>query len=222
VSARDLANIIAVFEGSDAAATIALYDELKARGPEGLVAMELFRIQKASSRAKVYRGGGFRGRAYDKKQWAMDNLCRHLRQLGTLRWGWKIDPAQAYHNWVLYVDLPNGQVSFHTAERGEGPDYPADWDGVRNMSPQRICRFVADVFAKVAGMTEQCFDCGMRSFAEYARWAFKTMLEPWPHKVYYHRGWISYVDPQHVFWSGDLPGPSDCVWIVPGTLERQQ
>jgi len=149
MSTRDLANILAVFAGSNAAATIALYDELKACGPEGLVAMELFRIQKASSRAKVYRGGGVRGRAYDKKQWAMDNLCGHLAALGTLRWGWKTDPAQAYHNWVLYVDLPNGQVSFHTADRGAGPDYPDDWDGARNVSPQRICRFVADVFAKV-------------------------------------------------------------------------
>jgi hypothetical protein len=149
MTTRDLANILAVFDGSDAVATIALYDDLKARGPEGLVAMELFRIQKASSRAKVYRGGGFRGRAYDKKQWAMNNLCGHLAALGTLRWGWKLDPEQAYHNQVLYVDLPNGQVSFHTGERGEGPDYPDNWDCVRNMSPQRICRYVADVFARV-------------------------------------------------------------------------
>jgi hypothetical protein len=92
----------------------------------------------------------YRGQAYDKKQWAMDNLCRHLAALGELTWGWKKDPAQEYHNWVLYVDLPNGQVSFHTAQRGEGPDYAGDWDGIKNMSPQRICSFVASVFARVA------------------------------------------------------------------------
>lgn len=77
----------------------------------------------------------------------MDNLCRHLAELGELGWGWKQDPAQEFHNWVLYVDLPNGQVSFHTAARGEGPDYAGDWDRVRDMSPTRICRFVADTFA---------------------------------------------------------------------------
>jgi hypothetical protein len=115
----------------------------------GLVAMELFRIQKASSRAKVYRGGGFRGKAYDKKQWAMGNLCNALAELGALQWGWKIDRAAEFHKWVLYVDLPNGQVSFHSGERGEGPDYAGDWDGARNMSAQRICCHLAGLFSNV-------------------------------------------------------------------------
>jgi hypothetical protein len=145
---RDLGNILSVFEGSDAHVTIALYEDLRAIGGMGLVGMELFRAQKSSSRAKVYRGGGFRGKAYDKKQWAMGNLCQALAaSSGALRWGWKIDEAADFHKWVLYVDLPNGQVSFHTGERGEGPDYPSDWDGVKNASVTRICRFIADLFA---------------------------------------------------------------------------
>jgi hypothetical protein len=147
---RDLANILTVFEGSNGDATVALYNELRALGAAGVVGLELFRVQKSSSRAKVYRGGGYRGKAYDKKQWAMDNLCKALAELGTLAWGWKVDPAQEFHRWVLYVDLPNGQVSFHTAARGEGPDYGGDWDGVKNMSPERICRFVADLFARAS------------------------------------------------------------------------
>lgn len=146
---RDLANILSIFQGSDARATIALYDELMTLGPAGHVAIELFRAQKASSRAKVYRGGGFKGKAYDKKEWAMNNLAHALAEYGELRWGWKQDPAQQFHNWVLYVDLPNGQVSFHAADRGTGPDYPGEWDGIKNMSPTRVCRFVADLFAKV-------------------------------------------------------------------------
>ena len=146
---RDLANILAVFEGSRGEATIALYNELRTMGSAGIVGLELFRAQKASSRAKVYRGGGYRGKAYDKKQWAMGNLCKALSELGALPWGWKQDPAQDFHNWVLYVDLPNGQVSFHTAERGDGPDYSGGWDGIKNMSPTRICRFIADLFARV-------------------------------------------------------------------------
>ncbi|WP_025036118.1 hypothetical protein [Bradyrhizobium sp. DOA9] len=148
---RDLANILAIYEGSNGDATIALYNDLRELGVAGVVGLELFRAQKASARAKVYRGGGFRGRAYDKKQWAMDNLCRALAEVGSLRWGWKIDPAQEFHRWVLYVDLPNGQVSFHTSSRGEGPDYPGDWDGARNISPQRICRYCADLFQQNKG-----------------------------------------------------------------------
>src|ERR1700680_1417117 len=99
---RDLGNILSVFQGSDGAATIALYDELLALGAAGAVAIELFRAQKSSSRAKVYRGGGFKGKAFDKKQWALNNLAQALAELGTLRSGWKQDPAQAVHNWVFY------------------------------------------------------------------------------------------------------------------------
>jgi len=146
---RDLANILAVFEGSSGEATTALYNELRTMGSAGIVGLELFRAQKASSRAKVYRGGGYRGKAYDKKQWAMTNLAVALAEYGELSWGWKQDPSQDFHTWVLYVDLPNGQVSFHTADRGEGQIYPGEWDGVKNISPTRICRFVADLFARV-------------------------------------------------------------------------
>jgi hypothetical protein len=146
IMTRDLGNVLSVFEGSSGDATMALYGELRALGLAGAVAIELFRAQKSSSRAKVYRGGGFKGKAYDRKQWAMDNLSKALAELGSLPWGWKLDPAQAFHNWVLYVDLPNGQVSFHTAMRGHGPDYPGEWDGVKNMSAARVCRFVADLF----------------------------------------------------------------------------
>jgi hypothetical protein len=144
---RDLANILSIFEGSDARATIALYEDLQALGDTGHIGVELFRAQKASSRAKVYRGGGFKGKAYDKKQWAMNNLAQSLATHNGFSWGWKQDPAQEFHNWVLYVDLPTGQVSFHAATRGEGQIYPGDWDGVKNMSPTRICRFIADLFA---------------------------------------------------------------------------
>jgi hypothetical protein len=151
---RDLANILSVFEGSSGEATTALYDDLRQLGAAGAVAVELFRAQKSSSRAKVYRGGGYKGKAYDRKQWAMTNLAIALAELSfderkRLAWGWQQDPKQQYHSWVLYVDLPNGQVSFHTAERGEGPIYRGDWDGIKDMSATRICRFIADLFAQV-------------------------------------------------------------------------
>jgi hypothetical protein len=139
-----------IYNASDAEATKALYARLEQYGPIGLVGLNLFRAQKASARAKVYRGGipgrgSYRRLAYERKQWSLENLCQvladHAAELG-LRWGWKEDPMQPYNPWVLYVDLPAGQVSFHSPARGLGPDYPADWDRVPDASPFRIIRWV--------------------------------------------------------------------------------
>lgn len=153
-----IARIFAIYEGSDGEATKALYAQLEQCGPIGIVALNLFRACKNSGRAKVYRGGqrgrgSFKGMAYDRKQWAMDNLADVLSEnaeaLG-IRWGWGLDPKQEFHRDVLYVDLPNGQVSFHTAGRGDGPDYPGEWDGQAGMSPQRTCAFAAQVLESVS------------------------------------------------------------------------
>lgn len=152
MSAR-LADILATYAGSNGDATKALYAELEQLGPLGHVATNLFRACKASERAKVYRGGqrgrgSFKGMAYDRKQWAMDNLAGALdaqaAPLG-LTWGWGLDVKQEFHRDVLYVDLPTGQVSFHTAGRGRGPDYPRAWDGQAGQSATRICRWVAQL-----------------------------------------------------------------------------
>lgn len=148
----DISEIIRVYQGSDGEATKRLYNTLEALGPVGFVAANLFRACKSSERAKVYRGGGYRGKAYDRKQWAMDNLCRALSAeaaaLG-IAWGWGIDAKQDYHRHVLYVELPTGQVSFHTACRGEGPDYITGWDGMRGQSADRVIRWCARLLAKV-------------------------------------------------------------------------
>ena len=115
---------IAVYQGSDGDATKALYAQLEQLGPIGAIALNLFRAQKNSERAKKYRGGNSRGRyrdqAYDRKAWAMGNLAQALTahaQSIALSWGWGIDAEQAYHTVVLYIDLPTGQVSFHTDRR---------------------------------------------------------------------------------------------------------
>jgi hypothetical protein len=139
-----LADVIRVYQGSNGDATQALYARLAALGPIGDVAVNLFRAQKSSERAKVYRGGGYRGKAYDRKQWSMDNLCaaltEHAPALG-VTWGWGLDKGTPVYEHVLYVDLPTGQVSFHTATRGIGPNYPGEWDGVPGHSPDRILRW---------------------------------------------------------------------------------
>ena len=64
---------------------------------------------------------------------------------GSIEAGWGRDEAQTFNKWVLYVDLPEGQVSFHSPERYEGPDYPGQWDG-RRLSEERIISFCQRVF----------------------------------------------------------------------------
>lgn len=140
------ADVIRIYSASDGDATRQLYAQLEGLGTRGLVAINLLRAQKCSERAKVYLGRTFRSNAYDRKQWAMTNLCAILGTQGSLVWGWGEDPKQAYHRHVLYVDLPTGQVSFHTDQRGAGPAYPGAWDGMPNQSAHRITRWVGMLF----------------------------------------------------------------------------
>lgn len=144
-----------IYNGSSGELTRELYRELEQRGPSGMIALNLFRAQKCSSRAKKYHGGipgkgSYKDMAYDRKQWSMSQLCTtlqtHAESLGII-WGWKIDPFQPYHNQVLYINLPTGQVSFHTNIRGSGPDYPGDWDG-EHLSAERIIEYV-DAILKI-------------------------------------------------------------------------
>jgi hypothetical protein len=153
---------IDVFLGSDGDVTKAYYAELQRAGAIGIVAVNLFRAQKCSARAKVYRGGvrgrgSFRGMAYDRKAWSMENLCSALLQHpeAGVTFGWKKDPQTPLHgeaSWVMYVDLPQGQVSFHSPVRYAGPDYPREFDGARQ-SAERILEFCDAVTARIQ---EEC------------------------------------------------------------------
>lgn len=151
----DFATVLSIYQGSDGEATKALYAALTTIGDDGVVAINLFRACKGSERAKKYRGGergrSYRGMAYDRKQWALKNIVWALTKGSVgISWGWGIDELLRdrgdphYH--VLYVDLPTGQVSFHTGERGVGPPYPGAWDGVREAAAGRICRHIANLF----------------------------------------------------------------------------
>lgn len=141
-----------IYAGSDGTATLDLYKRLEALGPRGEIAMQLFRAQKASARAKVYRGGdgtgSYRSKAYGRKHWAIAELCVLLTKHGKsegIEWGWSIDEEAPAHRHVLYVELPNGQVSFHMHGRIMGPDAPKPFDGCRGASHTRVVRFCADV-----------------------------------------------------------------------------
>ncbi len=142
-------NALEVYAKSDGALTRQFYSELEKRGPLGVVALNLFRAQKCSTRAKLYRRK-YKDLAYDRKGWSLKQLCECLQQHGAqfgITFGWGRDEDQPLNKWVLYVDLPEGQVSFHSPERYNGPDYPGQWDGQR-MSEQRIIAFCGSVYER--------------------------------------------------------------------------
>ena len=133
-----------VFHQKNGDVTKAYYAHLDSLGLRGQIGTSLFRAQKRSSAAKSYRGGRFRRAAYDVKNWSITEIVRLLygnEARHGLTWGWKRDPNTPGYAWVLYVDLPTGQVSFHSAERLSGPDYAGDWDGVRDASVTRILEY---------------------------------------------------------------------------------
>jgi hypothetical protein len=85
--------------------------------------------------------------AYERKAYSLKELIAALADHGAalgITFGWGRDESQHYNKWVLYVDLPNGQVSFHSPERYDGPDYPGEWDG-RRASEERIISFCQQV-----------------------------------------------------------------------------
>lgn len=153
-----------VYYGSNGGATRSFCVRLEKCGQLGRVAAALFRAQKASARAKVYHGGihrrdggwdSYRELACERKAECLGKLCWLLEEDDCgLQWGWKPDLSQSYARQVLYVDLPVGQVSFHSTARFSGPDYPGDWDG-EHKSEQRILecadRVLSDKHAELSG-----------------------------------------------------------------------
>ena len=143
-------DVAGVFYGSNGGATRSLLAKLSKIKPFGRVAAQLFRAQKASGKAKQYRGGirrsdgefnSYRNLAYEAKDAALKKLCEELGSDSCgLKWGWAEDLKQPINSFVLYVELPNGQVSFHSPERFEGPDFEQGWDGQRG-SETRIIQF---------------------------------------------------------------------------------
>jgi hypothetical protein len=135
-----------VYEASDGKLTVAFYRRLCARGPAGIIAMNLMRAQKTSSRAKVYRGRQYRNASYETKNYSLDQLCVALEKDSCgIKWGFGSDDNTPGFVWVVYADLPGiGQVSFHTDHRGDSlrwPNYDGIWDGAKGMSESRILEF---------------------------------------------------------------------------------
>lgn len=158
-----------VYDGSNGDVTKAYYAELAERGALGEIAVNLFRAHKCSSRAKKYRGS-YKGMAYDRKNWSLAQLCMELRLYGgrkrggdpNIEYGWKEDPGTPGYEWVLYVDLPQGQVSFHASARGEGPDYTGKWCG-DHLSADRILAFCDNVMGILTTEVIRCVMANVQS-----------------------------------------------------------
>ncbi len=143
-----------IYYGSDGVATRSLLTKLSKVVPYGRIAAELFRAQKASSRAKQYRGGirrsdgkftSYRELSDGSKERALNSLCFELNKDSYgLVWGWRIDSPKKRNPHVLYIDLPNGQVNFRSPRRLDGSDYTAAWDRQGN-SEARIIAFCQTV-----------------------------------------------------------------------------
>jgi hypothetical protein len=151
-----------IYRGSNGDATKALYGRLQELGPAGLIALNLFRAQKCSERAKGYTRRHYKVEAYQRKSWSIDQLAdvlqAHAVSLG-MAWGWREDPDVLFGDrisWVFYVDTPYGQISFHSPERGRGPDYPGNWDGQRGASVARAIAFCQAVLDGVVLAASEC------------------------------------------------------------------
>ena len=117
---------------------VAFTIELAKRGAAGAVACALFRAFNNSFRAK--KGRKQRRERYDRKGDALKSLCTSLVEFNPrlhFKWGWGRDEGTRGYSDVLYVDIPTGQVSFHSAGRYQGPRYKGRWDGSKE-SRERI------------------------------------------------------------------------------------
>jgi hypothetical protein len=141
-----------IFSQNNGDTTKAYYAEMNSRGPMGQLAVALFRAQKRSTAAKKYRGGRFTRDAYDVKNWSLSEICRILGSFPhDIAWGWQRDPNTPGFEWVLYVELPTGQCSFHSADRLAGPDFTGKWDGNRGGSLTNILAFCDSVASVEVG-----------------------------------------------------------------------
>jgi hypothetical protein len=87
------------------------------------------------ARSNYSRARDAQANDYSVKSLAIDAACHWATKAG-INFGWKEEPDHV--PFVVYFDLPSGQVSFHCPVRGFGPDYLGAWDGQQGQSKTRI------------------------------------------------------------------------------------
>ncbi len=115
-----------VFNKRDGNATVALCVELSKRGLLSAAAVCLYQAQYSSARAKTYRRRS-KGYSYERKNTALMRMPRWLSR-ADIHYGWGYDATSKNYEHVLYVELATGQCSFHSSERGDGPEFKGSWN----------------------------------------------------------------------------------------------
>ena len=84
----------------------------------------------------------YRDLSYQRKDKKIQELAQFLENNKGLvaRWGWGKDLESEGPKNILYVDLREGQVSFHSWKRYSGDNYPGKWDR-QGISEHRILAF---------------------------------------------------------------------------------
>ena len=149
-----MSRTLKAFSSSDGSFVTSLTADLCRRGASGAVACTLFRAFNNSQRAKKVRRrsyGKSRNERYSQKNESLTNLSSAIEAFRPdLVWGWKKDYSTPGFEWVIYVELPTGQVSFHSRNRGNGPDYAGDWDGER-ATRERIAEWCGQLLQEEPG-----------------------------------------------------------------------
>jgi hypothetical protein len=96
-------------------------DRAKSRAANGLRRRDYHDGSRYSG-ANYYRSGQARDHDYCEKSVAITHAVSLATEAG-VKFGWRRDGGGV--PWVVYFDMPTGQVSFHVDTRGEGPDYDA-------------------------------------------------------------------------------------------------
>jgi len=79
---------------------------------------------------------------YEEKANSLEAAAEAALQCGIAA-GWhENDDRESPIPYILYFDLPVGQVSFHSKAKCGLPEYSGEWDRVRDVSGQRIERAI--------------------------------------------------------------------------------
>lgn len=118
--------------------------QAKERAANGLHIDDYFEHDSSDyARANYRRSRAARERDYRMKDVAVAHACELATACG-INFGWRVD-GDGPVSWVVYFDLPVGQVSFHQSFRGSGPDYGGAWDGQVGASPARVAAEIARI-----------------------------------------------------------------------------